>query len=246
MSQLIRVLGVLSLALCLLPATARAQGTTAADAPPRNVLHLNASAGVEVVHDHVQLTLSTTREAPTPGPVQEQLRAAVDQALATLRPQAEEGQMEVRSGGFQVQPRYGREGRIQSWAGTAQLILEGRDIQRISRAAGRVETMTVAGLDFGLSRERRQEAEGRAQQQAIARFRAQAGELARGFGFGGYELREVTVQSADPGPFPRPRMMAMEVRSAAADAAVPVEPGRSTVTVTVSGSVQMQPSAASR
>ena len=208
--------------------------------PPHNLLQLSASASVEAAHDRVVLSLGATREGAQPGPVQEQLRAALDEALATLRPQAQPGQMEVRTGGFSVQPRYGREGRIQSWVGSAELILEGRDIQRISRAAAQVSSMSVSGLSFGLSREQLQQAESQAQQQAIARFRTKAGELARGFGFADYELREVTVQSAEQGPMPRPRVMAMEARSAAVDAALPMEPGKTQVLITVSGSVQMR------
>lgn len=218
--------------------------SSSAAPPPQNVLHLSAAAEQQVAHDQVLLTLSTTREAPQAAAVQEQLRVAVEQALAVLKTQAEEGRMAVRTGGFSVQPRYGREGRIQSWAGTAEVILEGRDIPRISRAAARAESMSVGGVSFGLSPDLLRSTEASVQQQAIQRFRAQAGELVRGFGFADYELREVTVQSADAGPVPRPRMMAMEARAASADAAVPVEPGKTTVTVTVSGSVQMRGAAA--
>lgn len=224
----------------LLTSVAAAQPPAGLAEPPENVLNLSATARVEVPQDQVSLRLATTREAPLANAVQDQLKAAVDAALARLRPIAEEGQMEVRSGGFTVHPRYGREGRIQTWSGTAELVLEGRDISRITRAAAGVDSMTVAGIDFGLSPAQQQLAETRAQQQAIERFRAKAGELARGFGFGGYSLREVTVDSSEQGPPPRPRMMALEARSAAADSPIPVEAGKTTVRVTVSGSVQMQ------
>ncbi|MEJ7929628.1 SIMPL domain-containing protein [Ramlibacter sp. AN1015] len=208
-------------------------------APPRDVLHLTASARVEVPQDKLQMVLSTTREAAQPAAVQEQLKAVLDKALAVLRPLAERGQLDVRTGGFQVHPRHGRDGRIETWAGTAEIVLEGRDIARISQAAGRVDELTVSGVQFGLSEEQGQQAEVRAQQDAIAQFRQKAADLTRGFGFGGYGLREVTVQSSEEMPPPRPRPMAMEMRSAAADKSVPVEPGRSTVSVTVSGSIQM-------
>jgi uncharacterized protein YggE len=75
---------------------------------------------------------------------------------------------------------------------------------------------------------------------AIERFKAKASEIARGFGFTGYTLREITVTANDQGYVPRPRMMAMEAKSSAVDAPLPVEAGRSTVQVTVSGSVQMR------
>ena len=65
-------------------------------------------------------------------------------------------------------------------------------------------------------------------------------DLSKQFGFGGYTLREVSVNTNEPG-FPRPmRAMAMEAKSVASDAAVAAEPGKSTVMVTVSGSVQLR------
>ena len=99
--------------------------------------------------------------------------------------------------------------------------------------------MAVAQTSFSLSREQRERVEGEAQALAINRFKARAADVARGFGFSAYTLREIAVNSNDQGGFPRPRMMAMEAK-AASDAPVPVEAGRSTVQVTVSGSIQMR------
>jgi uncharacterized protein YggE len=80
-----------------------------------------------------------------------------------------------------------------------------------------------------------------AQSLAIERFKTKAAELAKGFGFGGYTLREVAVNANDQGFIPRPRMMGMEAKAAMAqDAAVPVEAGKTSVIVTVSGSVQLR------
>jgi predicted secreted protein len=77
---------------------------------------------------------------------------------------------------------------------------------------------------------------------AIERFKARASEVAKGFGFSGYTLREVSVSSAEQGERPvygRP-MAAQAKVSMASDAPLPVEAGKSQVTVTVSGSVQLR------
>jgi hypothetical protein len=79
-------------------------------------------------------------------------------------------------------------------------------VARITQAAGRIQTMTLGGVSFGLSREQRAKVEGEAQAQAIERFKARAEELARGFGFSGYSLREVAVNTNEPGFQPRMRM----------------------------------------
>lgn len=209
--------------------------------PPQNVLQLQASGTIEAQQDLLTMTLTTTKEGTDPTAVQAQLKTALDAALAEAKRNAQPGQLDVRTGNFALFPRHTRDGRIGGWTGTAELVLEGRDFPRITQTAGRITTMTLAGVAFGLSREQRAKVETDAQAVAIERFKAKAAELARGFGFGGYTLREVAVHANEPGFIPRMRMAAQEARVAsAADASVPVEPGRSAVTVTVSGSVQLR------
>ena len=218
--------------------TSHAQVATLA--PPQNVLQLQASATVEVQQDLLVLHLTTARDGPEPAAVQAQLKTALEAALTEARKSAQPGQLDVRTGNFALYPRHNKEGRIAGWTGTAELVLEGRDFARITQAAGRIGTMTMGGVSFGLSREQRERVERQAQASAIENFKARAGELAKGFGFSGYTLREVSVNASDPGFQPRMRMMAQEGRAAAADAPVPVEAGKSTVVVTVSGSVQLR------
>jgi predicted secreted protein len=208
--------------------------------PPQNVLQLQAAGTVEVQQDLLMMTLTTARDGADPAAVQAQLKTALDAALTEAKRNAQPGQLDVRTGNFALYPRHSRDGKISGWTGTAELILEGRDFARITQTAGRINTMTLGGVSFGLSREQRSKVEGEAQAQAIERFKARAIELARGFGFTGYTLREVAVNANEPGFAPRMRMMAQEARVAAAEAPVPVEPGRSAVTVTVSGSVQLR------
>jgi predicted secreted protein len=208
--------------------------------PPQNVLQLQASGTIEVQQDLLQMNLSTAREGADPSVVQAQLKAALEAALAEARKNAQPGQLDVRTGNFALYPRHNREGKISGWTGTAEMILDGRDFARITQTAGRIQTMTLNGVSFGLSREQRAKVEGEAQALAIERFKAKAAELARGFGFSGYTLREVAVNTQEPGFVPRMRMAAQEARIASADAAVPVEPGKSAVIVTVSGSVQLR------
>jgi len=227
------------LAACAL-AFAAASASAQIVPPPQNVLQLQASGTVEVQQDLLMMVLTVSRDGSDPAAVQAQLKTALDSALAEARRNAQPGQLDVRTGNFALYPRHGRDGRISGWTGTAELVLEGRDFARITQTAGRINTMTLGGVSFGLSREQRAKVEGEAQAQAIERFKARAAELARGFGFTGYTLREVAVNANEPGFAPRMRMAAQEARLAAADAPVPVEPGRSAVTVTVSGSVQLR------
>lgn len=219
-----------------------AQAQTVAPTAPLNVLQLQSSGSVEVVQDWLSLTLAVVKEGVDAAQVQTQLRNVLEPAMTEARKQVKPGQVEVRSGGFSVFPRYGREGKINGWQGSAELILEGRDIPALTAAASRLAGLNVTQLNFSLSREQRQQLESEAQSRAIQSFKARAADLSRQFGFSGYSLREVSVSSSDGGYSPRPRLMAAEAKMAAPMAAMadlPVEAGRSTVTVTVSGSIQM-------
>lgn len=220
----------------LAPALAQSQSSEV----PAHVVSLSASGHLEVPQDWLSITLAATREGADPVTVQNQLKQAVDVALAAAQAQARPQQLEVRSGNLQLFPRYGSNGRISGWQGSADLVIEGRDIARVSEVAGRSQTMTVSNMAFSLSREARLALESRVQAQAIERFRARAAEVAKAFGFAGYSLREVSVSSADLPDRPVPRMMAMEAKAAASDMAVPVAAGTTTVSITVSGSIQLR------
>lgn len=223
------------LAACLASPQASAQRT---EPPPEGLLSLQASATAEVAHDVMSLVLGTTRDGADAASVQSALRQALDAAVAEARRIARPGQVDVRTGNFSLFPRHGSKGAITGWQGQTELIVEGKDMAAIAQLAGRIQTLTVSRVGYALSREQREKAEADVSAQAIARFRARAGEYAKGFGYGNFLLREVQVSSdAAPPPMPvvRARTMAME----AADAALPVEAGKGSVTVNVSGTVQM-------
>jgi predicted secreted protein len=209
-------------------------------APLQNVAQLSASGSVEVQQDLLSITMATTRDGSDAATVQNQLKSALDAALAEARKSAQAGLMDVRTGNFSLHPRYGKDGKINGWQGATELVLEGRDFSRITGTAGRIQSLSLGNVSFALSREQRARVEGEAQSLAIERFKAKAGEIAKGFGFAGYTLREVSVNANEQGYTPRPRVMAMQAKSEMADSPVPVEAGKSTVLVNVSGSVQMK------
>ena len=62
---------------------------------------------------------------------------------------------------------------------------------------------------------------------------------AKQFGYAGYAVREVSVQTSEPAPGPQP-MARMQVQAAAAVEPLPVEPGKALVTAHVNGTVQMK------
>jgi predicted secreted protein len=237
---------VAALAACLLAAASVLAPASAQTLPtPDGVLGLSASASVEVQKDVLAITFSTTRDGADANAVQAQLKQALDAALAEARRAARPGEVDVRTGNFALYPRYApptSSGRatISGWQGSAELVVQGRDVAAISQLSARITTMTIANVEYRLSREASQRVEGDVAAQAIAAFRAKAAVYAKQFGYGGYTIREVSVQTSEPNPGPQP-MMRMQAQAAVVAAEpLPVEPGKALVSAHVNGTVQMK------
>ncbi|MCU7376503.1 SIMPL domain-containing protein [Paucibacter sp. O1-1] len=212
-----------------------------AEAPRQNALNLSATASQEVTRDVLGVSFTTTKEGTDAAQVQSALKQALDAALAEARKIAKPGQVEVQTGNFALYPRYApKTGQINGWQGTAELQVEGKDTAAIAQLSGRIATMSIARVGYSLSREAREKVEGDVVAQAIARYKLRAADYARQFGFSGYQIGEVSVNTADSGPMPMaaPSMMRMKA-AGMADEALPVEAGKATVSVSVNGVVVM-------
>jgi len=226
----------------LAAAPAQAQATLPA---VEGVLALSAQASAEVPRDLLAITFSTAREGLDANAVQAQLKQALDAALAEARKAARPGQVEVRTGNFSLYPRYaggnaGQPPTLGGWQGSAELVVEGRDMAAIGQLVGRITTMTVARVSHRLSREASQRVEAGVAAEAIARYRVKAAEYAKQFGYAGYTIREVSVSSSDPEDGPVPMMRMQAAAAPPAGDALSVEPGKSRLTATVNGTVQMK------
>lgn len=231
-----KLMGAIALTLSLPLASVQAQAQT----PRRDALNLSVSANQEVTRDVLSLVFSTTKEGADAGAVQAALKQALDAALAEARKAAKPGQVEVQTGNFSLYPRYApKGGGINGWAGSAELLVEGKDATAIAQLSGRISTLSIARVGWGLSREAREKVEADVAAQAISRFKARAADYSRQFGYGVYSIGEVSVNTQDGGVMPM-AAPAMRYKSAAlVEEALPVEAGKATVSVTVSGVVQM-------
>ncbi|UXH79976.1 SIMPL domain-containing protein [Roseateles amylovorans] len=230
-------------AAALLPGLSHAQAQARTD-----LLNLTASASTEVTRDLLMLSFSTTREGKEAAAVQSELKQALDAALAEARKVAKPGQVEVQAGNLSIYPRYGQPrvssggattNQITGWQGSVELQVQGRDMDAIAKLSSRIQTMSIANVSYGLSREAREKAEDSVVADAIAGYKAKAANYAKQFGYSAFRIGEVSV-NADPGPvmaMAQPRFKAMGV--SASEQALPVESGKATVTVNVNGNVVM-------
>lgn len=212
--------------------------------PPSGVLNLSSSASVEVTKDVLALAFSVSREGSDAQAVQSGLKQALEAALTEARKIAKPGQVEVQTGNFSLYPRYAAPGKtgqpvINGWQGSAELMVQGKDIPAIAQLSGRIQTMSIARVGYTLSREAREKVEADVTAQAIARWRAKAALIAQQFGYTGYSVREVNVATNDAGPQPIPMLMKSSRAAGMADEALPTEAGKGEVTASVNGSAQM-------
>jgi predicted secreted protein len=204
-------------------------------------VHLDAQARAAVANDEMVLTLAVERDGPQPGPLNEQVIAALNAALAEAR--SVEG-VRGRLGSVWTQPLTTREGRPQGWRVRGEVVLESARMPALAQLGGRLaERMLLAGVQFRLSPERRRAEEKRLVAEAIGAFRARAADVAAAFGHGGFTVDEATVRTGSSGPPPRPVSMARASADAAAappPPPLPAEGGESEVVVTVSGKVTLR------
>ena len=222
----------LPLALAALPAQA---DTVLTQPVPSGVLSLSAQASQEVPQDTVDITLFYEQEAADPTSLTSVLNKHAEAALAQAKSVSH---VQARTGTFSIYPMTDKNGHISIWRGRTEVILRSHDFAAASRLAGQVAPdMQVGNVSFSLSPESQRAVAEKLGGQAIQNFRDRAAAAAKDFGYTGYAIREVDLNSNSGAP-PRP-MFAMRAMAAEAQAPVPVEGGTSTVTVKVSGSVQM-------
>jgi predicted secreted protein len=234
------LLTALALPAASVQAQSTASSTYAAQTALNQVLHLSASAQTEVAQDWLVITLSVQKEGLQAPAVQKQLNAMVSAALAVATPMAKPGALEVKTGEMNVSPRYGRDGKMNGWGGSAQLILLGRDLEQITTLAGRMPDLTVTQIDWRLSPEQKTAAEARIQAEAVAHFQSKAQSLTKQFGFAAYSLREVRVSAQEVGEGVVMPRMAMAQMDAPASMPVPAVAGKSRVVVSISGSIVLR------
>ncbi|PUE08920.1 hypothetical protein B9Z51_08265 [Limnohabitans sp. T6-5] len=210
-------------------------------AAPSQIVHLSASAFAQVTQDWLVMIMAVQKEGTDATMVQNQVKTQLASALALAQASAQPGLLDVSTGQLSISPRYGRDGKTNGWMGRAELVLQGRDIDRITGVSGRLQGMVVSQVQWEVSPELRRQTESRIQGEAVMQFQSRASALARNFGFTGYSLREVRVTDQENLGEPKLRMASMQMEAAdTSPMPIPAQAGQSRVVVNVSGSIQLQ------
>lgn len=210
---------------------------------PKNVVSLSAGASSEVAQDWLAITLSTTEQSPDPQAVHKKLSENTNAAISVIRQEikADTGNVRMRTRNFSIRPTYSRDGKIASWTGTSEVVIEGRNFPLIGETIGKIKTMNAANTAYSVSPESIASAEAKLNSMAIERFKTVATGIAQDFGFKGFSIREVSVNSGNVSPtLNTPRFAMAKMDTSIASAPMPIEAGISLMQVTVSGTITLQ------
>ena len=221
------------------PATAPAATESSTNRSPE--MTLQATASSEVKQDTVRISLSAEVEAPDQPAAGKKLTAALDDAVKRAR---DTKGVEVRTGGYNVWPNTNSKGKISSWRGQGEIVLESKDFEAAAALASKLSDKTaISNISFSLSREAREAEERKLLKEAAQAFKDRALAAANAFGFSGYRLSKLELGGSG-GPMPMPRMMGAAAMAKDASGGyspdVPLEAGDVTVSVAVNGTIVLQ------
>lgn len=225
----------------LVHAQAPAPAAAEASASRAPELTLQATASSEVKQDTVRISLSAEVEAQDQSAAGKKLTAALDDVIKRARDVKD---VEVRTGGYNVWPNTSSKGKISSWRGQGEVILESKNFEAAAALASKLSDKTaISNISFLLSREAREAEERKLLKEAAQAFKDRALAAANAFGFSGYRLSKLELGGSG-GAVPMPRMMGAAAMAKDASGGyspdVPLEAGNVTVSIAVNGTIVLQ------
>lgn len=204
-------------------------------------LTLQAMASSEVKQDTVRISLSAEVEAPDQPAAGKKLTAALDDVVKRAR---DTKGVDVRTSGFHVWPNMSNKGKITSWRGQGEIVLESKDFEAAAALASKLSDKTaITNIGFSLSREARDAEERKLLKDAAQAFKDRALAAANAFGFSGYRLSKLELGGSG-GPVPMPRMLGAQAMAKDASGgfnpSVPLDAGNVTVSIAVNGTIVLQ------
>lgn len=216
---------------------ALAASSTAAD--DGGQIQLSAQAREEVANDTLTALLYAEEQDADSAALANRINQKLEQAYARAR---KAGFADIRAGNYTTTPVINQNGKISGWRARGEVVIESTRIREaLAVVSSLQQELMLQQLGFSLSRKARDALEQKLTDEAIAAFRDKAQRAARAFGYAGYEIREVSVDSASDGDGRRPMLMMAKAGGAAradAVAELSAEAGKATLSVNVAGSVR--------
>ena len=204
---------------------------------------LEASVSQQFPNDQMRVQLVKESRGKSIEELNTQVIEAINQALEKARATPS---VKAYATGINTNQEWDRNGRRDGWQVRGSLVLEGTDTAAVARLAGQLAgNLQVDGVNYQLSTARRQTEENRLIKEAVEAFRTRATATATAFGYKGYEIRQIRLDTShrsdsdSGGIYP----LAAAARSEAAESSMPSVPGQggdTTITLTARGTIELR------
>ena len=204
---------------------------------------LEASVSQQFPNDQMRVQLVKESRGKSIEELNTQVIEAINQALEKARATPS---VKAYATGINTNQEWDRNGRRDGWQVRGSLVLEGTDTAAVARLAGQLAgNLQVDGVNYQLSTARRQTEENRLIKEAVEAFRTRATATASAFGYKGYEIRQIRLDTShrsdsdSGGIYP----LAAAARSEAAESSMPSVPGQggdTTITLTARGTIELR------
>jgi predicted secreted protein len=193
---------------------------------------LNAEASAVVAQDTVKITLASELTKASQVAVAQALSKTLESAMKDAKG---DPKVKASSGNYRIWPVNDANGKISTWHGRGEILLDSTDFAAASALAAKLsDRMPIDNLAFSVSPQAQAKQEQALLTEAAQAFRERAQALTQAFGFSSYSIRSIALGGSGARYQPAPRMMA-----AMADrkSSVPLEGGTETVTLSVQGTI---------
>jgi len=200
----------------------------------KNVVSFVITVDEDVDQDFISITFSASETGPDANVVQSSLAVKLKDALTIARPKEVAGKVEVRTGTFQINPSYDKDGAINGYQGQVFMMASGIDTITIVELTGLIKSMNVSSVQQSVSADRRKQVEQDLAIKAIQKWREKSKTYADAFGAASFRLINADISFNNR--FPMFRGISA---SAMGSGEISEEPGKDTITATISGSIQL-------
>lgn len=203
----------------------------------KNRVSFSSERSRDVANDWVTAVIGTIDEDSDAARLADRVNKTMKWALDTAK---QARGVEVKSGGYQTRPVYGKDGKIARWAASQDLILEGGDVDAVSKLVGELQSrLLLRSIAFSVSPETRGKTEEALIADVLAAFQERSKKIQEGLGARDWELVSLSIQTPGGGPMPM-FQVAAEMSMSKAVAPPSFQSGQSTLTVRADGTIELE------
>jgi len=206
--------------------------------PPSDQISFQVEADQEIENDRVSVVMKAYSENADPSKLADQINQAMRWGLDTAKKMTA---IKVRTGAYQTYPVYSEKNKVQRWRGQQELILEGREVDKLSELVGTLQSrLQMQSMQFSVSPDARRKVQDVLIEEVLQAYKKRAELVSKSLGAAGYDIMNISIQTSGHIYPPPVRMESMRTVSKASVESPAMEAGTSRVSVQANGTIHLQ------